>query len=114
MRQYIYIPRIHVASIQTPGCFAQFDKVTGKLTVWLTTQAPHAIRTVVALVAGHVGLSEEKIRIIAPDIGGGFGGEGAVHPGYVIALAASVLTGKPRKWGGEREEEHHADFFCRG
>src|SRR3989441_5264820 len=75
IRQDIYIPRIHVASIETPGCVAQFDKVTGKLTVWLTTQAPHAIRTVVALVAGHVGLSEEKIRIIAPDIGGGFGGK---------------------------------------
>src|SRR5436305_13047498 len=75
VRQDIYIPRIHVASIETPDCVAQFDKVTGKLTVWLTTQAPHAIRTVVALVAGHVGLSEERIRIIAPDIGGGFGGK---------------------------------------
>src|SRR2546427_9361709 len=90
IRQDIYIPRIHVASIETPGCVAQFDKVTGKLTVWLTTQAPHAIRTVVALVAGHVGLSEEKIRIIAPDIGGGFGGKGAGYPGFGIALAAPV------------------------
>ena len=40
----------------------------------MTTQAPHAIRTVLALVAGHVGLQEDKIRVISPDIGGGFGG----------------------------------------
>ena len=55
-----YIPRIHVASIETCGCVADFDRVNGKLTVYMTTQAPHAIRTVFALVAGHVGLSEER------------------------------------------------------
>src|SRR5262250_856340 len=66
--QDIYIPRIHVASIETCGCVAHFDKVNDKLTVWMTTQAPHAIRTVFALVAGHVGLAEHKIRIISPDI----------------------------------------------
>ncbi|NDF39975.1 MAG: carbon monoxide dehydrogenase, partial [Proteobacteria bacterium] len=70
VKQDIYIPRIHVASIETCGCVASFEKTEGKLTVWMTTQAPHAIRTVFALVAGHVGLSEEKIRIISPDIGG--------------------------------------------
>jgi carbon-monoxide dehydrogenase large subunit len=75
VKQRIYIPRIHVASIETCGCVASFNKTDGKLTVWMTTQAPHAIRTVFALVAGHVGLSEEKIRIISPDIGGGFGGK---------------------------------------
>src|SRR5204862_5895037 len=91
-------PRIHVASIETFGCVAHFDKVNDKLTVWMTTQAPHAIRTVFALVAGHVGLAEHKIRIISPDIGGGFGGKVPVYPGYVIAVAASVLTGKPVKW----------------
>jgi carbon-monoxide dehydrogenase large subunit len=64
VKEDIYIPRIHVSSIETCGCVAHFDKVKGKLTVWMTTQAPHAIRTVFALVAGHVGLSEEKIQII--------------------------------------------------
>src|SRR4029434_1503816 len=90
VKQDLYIPRIHVASIETCGCIADFDRVNGKLTVYMTTQAPHAIRTVFALVAGHVGLSEEKIRIISPDIGGGFGGKVPVYPGYVIAVAASV------------------------
>src|SRR5438874_6324156 len=113
VRQDIYIPRIHVASIETPGCVAQFDKVTGKLTVWLTTQAPHAVRTVVALVAGHVGLSEERIRIISPDIGGGFGGKVPVYPGYVIAIAVSFLLGKPIKWIEDRMENLQADSFAR-
>ena len=98
VKEKIYVPRIHVASIETCGCVADFNPVTGKLTVYLTTQAPHAVRTVIALVAGHVGLSEEKIRVISPDIGGGFGGKVPVYPGYVIAIAASVVIGKPVKW----------------
>jgi carbon-monoxide dehydrogenase large subunit len=113
VQQDIYLPRIHVASIETCGCVADFDRVTGKLTVYMTTQAPHAIRTVVALVAGHVGLSEEKIRIISPDIGGGFGGKVPVYPGYVIAIAASVVIGKPVKWIEDRMENLQADSFAR-
>jgi carbon-monoxide dehydrogenase large subunit len=113
VKQDIYIPRIHVASIETCGCVAHFDKVSDKLTVWMTTQAPHAIRTVFALVAGHVGLEEHKIRIISPDIGGGFGGKVPVYPGYVIAVAASVLTGKPVKWIEDRMENLQADSFAR-
>jgi len=113
VKQDIYIPRINVASIETCGCVAHFNKTDGKLTVWMTTQAPHAIRTVFALVAGHVGLSEEKIRIISPDIGGGFGGKVPVYPGYVIAVAASVLTGAPVKWIEDRMENLQAASFAR-
>jgi len=113
VEQNMYIPRIHVASIETCGCVASWDSVEGKLTLYMTTQAPHAIRTVLALVAGHVGLSEEKIRVISPDIGGGFGGKVPVYPGYVIAVAASVLTGKPIKWIEDRSENLQADSFAR-
>ncbi len=113
VKQSLYIPRIHVASIETCGCIADFDRVNGKLTVYMTTQAPHAIRTVFALVAGHVGLSEERIRIISPDIGGGFGGKVPVYPGYVIATAASVVIGKPVKWIEDRMENLQADSFAR-
>ena len=113
VREKMHIPRIHVASIETCGCVADFDSVTGSLTVYMTTQAPHAIRTVVALVAGHVGLSEEKIRVISPDIGGGFGGKVPVYPGYVIAIAASVVIGKPVKWIEDRSENLQADSFAR-
>jgi len=113
VKQDLYIPRIHVASIETCGCIADFDRAQGKLTVYMTTQAPHAIRTVFALVAGHVGLSEEKIRIVSPDIGGGFGGKVPVYPGYVIAVAASVVLGKPVKWIEDRMENLQADSFAR-
>src|SRR6202049_2297168 len=113
IEQDIYIPRIHVASIETCGCVADFDRAMGHLTVYMTTQAPHAIRTVFALVAGHVGLSEEKIRIVSPDIGGGFGGKVPVYPGYVIAVAASVVLGKPVKWIEDRMENLQADSFAR-
>src|SRR5437764_1500729 len=113
VKQDLYIPRIHVASIETCGCVADFDRAMGKLTVYMTTQAPHAIRTVFALVAGHVGLSEEKIRIVSPDLGGGFGGKVPVYPGYVIAVAASVVIGKPIKWVEDRMENLQADSFAR-
>jgi carbon-monoxide dehydrogenase large subunit len=104
VKERIYLPRIHVASIETCGCVASYDKVTEKLTVYLTSQAPHAIRTIIALVAGHIGLSEEKIRVIAPDIGGGFGGKVPIYPSYVVAIAASFLIGKPVKWIEDRSE----------
>src|SRR5579871_3672083 len=116
VKEHIYLPRIHVSSIETCGCVASFDRVSGKLTVWMTTQAPHAIRTVFSLVtaASAVGqIPEHKIRIISPDIGGGFGGKVPVYPGYVIATAASVLTGHPVKWIEDRSENLQADSFAR-
>lgn len=104
VKERIHLPRIHVASIETCGVVASYDKDTEKMLIYLTSQAPHAIRTVVALVAGHVGLSEEKIRIISPDIGGGFGGKVPVYPAYVVAIAATFLIGKPVKWIEDRSE----------
>ena len=81
--------------------------------MYMTSQAPHAIRTVVALIAGHLGLFEHKIRVISPDLGGGFGGKVPVYPGYVCAIAASVVTGKPIKWIEDRSENLQADSFGR-
>ena len=108
--QDIYIPRIHVASIETCGCVASFDRVSGKLTVWMTTQAPHAIRTVFSLVSK---IPEHKIRVISPDIGGGFGGKVPVYPGYVCAVVAALTTGRPVKWIEDRSENLQADSFAR-
>ena len=113
VKENMYIPRIHVCSIETCGCIADYDKVNNHLTVYMTTQAPHAIRTVFALVTAHIGLSEEKIRIISPDIGGGFGGKVPIYPGYVIAVAASFVIGKPIKWIEDRMENLQADSFAR-
>ncbi|HYM40328.1 MAG TPA: aerobic carbon-monoxide dehydrogenase large subunit, partial [Thermoplasmata archaeon] len=110
VQEKFYIPRIHVCSIETCGCVAQFDRAMGKLTVWMTTQAPHAIRTVFAIVSG---LPEHKIRIISPDIGGGFGGKVPVYPGYVLAVVAALKTGHPVKWVEDRSENIQSDSFAR-
>ncbi|HTP08709.1 MAG TPA: aerobic carbon-monoxide dehydrogenase large subunit [Anaerolineae bacterium] len=113
VKENIYIPRIHVSSIETCGCVAQWNSIEGHLTLYMTTQAPHAIRTVVALITAHLGLSEEKIRIISPDIGGDFGGKVPAYPGYVIAVAASIVTGVPVKWIEDRTGNLAADSFAR-
>jgi len=108
--QHMHIPRIHVASIETCGMVADFDNVEGHLTMYMTSQAPHAHRTVFALVSG---IPEHKIRIISPDIGGGFGGKVPVYPGYVCCAVASIVTGKPVKWIEDRSENLQADSFAR-
>ena len=115
VKEHIYIPRIHVASIETCGCVADWDPIRSQLTLHMTSQAPHAIRTVVALVAAGAGLpiSEQNIRVKTHDIGGGFGGKVPVYPGYVLAVAASFLIGKPVKWIEDRSENLQADSFAR-
>ena len=78
--QEVMYPRVHPAPMETCGSVAFLDKVTGQLTLYTTSQAPHAHRTVYAMVAG---LPEHKIRVISPDIGGGFGNKVGIYPGYV-------------------------------
>jgi len=86
------------------------DKVTGKLTIWTTTQAPHAHRTLYALVAG---LPEHKIQVISPDIGGGFGNKVGIYPGYVCSVVGSIVTGAPVKWVEDRSENLMSTSFAR-
>src|SRR5258707_68311 len=106
----ILYPRVHPSPLETCGAVADFDKVSGKLTIHSTTQAPHAHRTVYALVAG---LPEHKIRVISPDIGGGFGNKVPVYPGYVCAAVGSIVTGKPVKWMEDRSENLMSTTFAR-
>ena len=108
--QQMLYPRVHPAPLETDGAVADFDKVTGKLTIWCTTQAPHAHRTIYALVAG---LPEHKIRVISPDIGGGFGGKVGIYPGYVCAIVGSIVTGRPVKWVEDRSENLMTAAFAR-
>ncbi|MFT5267631.1 MAG: carbon-monoxide dehydrogenase large subunit [Acidimicrobiales bacterium] len=108
--QEIIYPRVHPAPMETCGCVADMERVSGKLTLWATTQAPHAHRTVYALVAG---IPEHKIRVIAPDIGGGFGNKVPIYPGYVCSIVASLLIGKPVKWMEDRTENLVSTGFAR-
>ncbi len=110
VKQDMFYPRVHPAPMETCGCVAQVDPIDGQLTLWATTQAPHAHRTVYALVAG---LPEHKIRVIAPDIGGGFGNKVGVYPGYVCTIVAALVTGKPVKWMEDRSENLMSTSFAR-
>jgi carbon-monoxide dehydrogenase large subunit len=110
VRLTTHYPRSHPAPLETCGIVADVDPATGKATLYMTSQAPHAIRTVFALVAG---LPEHQIRVVAPDIGGGFGNKVPVYPGYVVATAASLLLGHPVKWVEDRNENLISTGFAR-
>jgi len=110
VRLHTFYPRCHPAPLETCGCVADVSSVTGKAVIYMTSQAPHAIRTVFALVTG---LPEQNIRIVSPDIGGGFGNKVPVYPGYVVATAASLLIGRPVKWVEDRSENLISTGFAR-
>ncbi|WP_430782700.1 aerobic carbon-monoxide dehydrogenase large subunit [Actinoplanes sp. G11-F43] len=110
VKEDIVYPRVHPAPMETCGSVADFDPVEGKLKLWSTTQAPHAHRTLYAIVAG---LPEHKIQVIAPDIGGGFGNKVPIYPGYVLSIVGSIVTGKPVKWMEDRSENLISTGFAR-
>src|SRR5229473_571771 len=110
VRLHTFYPRCHPAPLETCGCIADVNPATGKATIYMTSQAPHAIRTVFALVTG---LPEQNIRVVSPDIGGGFGNKVPVYPGYVVATAASLLIGRPVKWVEDRTENLISTGFAR-
>jgi carbon-monoxide dehydrogenase large subunit len=108
--QDVLYPRVHPAPLETCGIVADHDPVTDKLTVWVTSQAPHAHRTLLALVTG---LAEHRIRVISPDVGGGFGNKVPIYPAYVCAVVGSMVTGLPVKWVEDRSENLMATAFAR-
>ena len=110
VEQEMVFPRSHPAPMETCGAVAEFDRISGKLTLWATTQAPHAHRT---LYAGILGMDEHKIRVVSPDVGGGFGNKVPVYPGYVCAAVAAMNTGRPVKWMEDRSENLMSTGFSR-
>jgi aerobic carbon-monoxide dehydrogenase large subunit len=108
--QDMLYPRVHPCPLETCGSVASYDAVRGDLTVWITSQAPHVVRTVVGLLSS---IPESKIRIISPDIGGGFGNKVGVYPGYVTAIVASIVLGRPVKWIESRNENLTTTAFAR-
>jgi carbon-monoxide dehydrogenase large subunit len=110
VQQEIVFPRVHPAPLETCGAVADYDRIDDRLTLWSTTQAPHAHRT---LLARFTGIEEHRIRVIAPDIGGGFGNKVPIYPGYVCAIVGSMVTGRPVKWVEDRTENLLASGFAR-
>jgi carbon-monoxide dehydrogenase large subunit len=77
------------------------DPTGEQLTMWSSTQVPHILKTMAALT---LGLPEHKVRVIAPDVGGGFGGKLQVTPEEILALLVARRMGKPVKWTETRSE----------
>jgi carbon-monoxide dehydrogenase large subunit len=108
--QDMMYPRVHPCPLETCGCVASFDPIKGDLTTYITSQAPHVVRTVVSMLSG---IPESKVRIISPDIGGGFGNKVGIYPGYVCAIVASIVLGRPVKWIEDRIENLSSTAFAR-
>ncbi|MGH8829859.1 MAG: aerobic carbon-monoxide dehydrogenase large subunit [Polaromonas sp.] len=110
VKQDMLYPRVHPCPLETCGCVASFDKARGDLTVYITSQAPHVVRTVVGMLSS---IPESKIRVVSPDIGGGFGNKVGIYPGYVTAIVASIVLGRPVKWIESRQENLTTTAFAR-
>ena len=109
VKQRIWFQRCHPAPLETCGCVAHFDTM-GRLQFYVTSQAPHVYRTALSLVTG---IPEDKIHVISPDIGGGFGNKVPVYPGYVCAVVGALKLGRPVKWIESRTENLTSTGFAR-
>src|SRR5581483_6684450 len=98
----VAFPRLAPAPLEPRGVVASYDRGTGDLTLWATTQSPNRVRAIVALA---LEMSDANVRVIAPDMGGGFGSRGAVYPEYIVAAWASRLLGQPVRWVATRSED---------
>ena len=110
VKEEIFYQRVHPCPLEPCGCVASMDPVRGELTLYGTFQAPHVVRTVVSLIAG---LPEHKIRVVAPDIGGGFGNKVGAYPGYVCATVGTIVLGRPVKWMETRIDNLSTTAFAR-
>jgi len=99
------VPRVAPLPIEPRGVLAVPQAADGRFTVWTASQVPYSVRTA---VAGALGMGEESIRVIAPDVGGGFGGKGHVYPEDVLIPAVARRLGRPVKWVETRTEHFTA------
>jgi aerobic carbon-monoxide dehydrogenase large subunit len=102
------------AAMEGRGCLADWRAARpgdpGELTIWSSTQIPHGLRTRLAVI---LGLPENKIRAIAPDVGGGFGNKVDIAPEEVAASIVAMRLGRPVKWIETRSENFQAAAHAR-
>jgi carbon-monoxide dehydrogenase large subunit len=98
-------------AIEPRAALAEYDAGTDQLTLWNTTQNPHVSRLVIAAFVGMA--PEHKLRVIAPDVGGGFGSKIFIYPEEVVCLWASRKTRRPVKWVADRTESFLTDAHGR-
>ena len=98
-------------AIEPRAAIAEYDSGTDSFTLWNTTQNPHVARLVIAAFVGVA--PEHKLRVIAPDVGGGFGSKIFIYPEEVVSLWASKRIGRPVKWVAQRSESFLTDAHGR-
>jgi CO/xanthine dehydrogenase Mo-binding subunit len=98
---HLVFPRIAGMPIEPRGVMATPPAHDGGITVWTLTQVPFAVR---AAIARALAMSEERVRVRAPDVGGGFGIKGHVYPEDVLVPAVARRLGRPVKWIETRRE----------
>jgi carbon-monoxide dehydrogenase large subunit len=101
VKQRLINQRLAPVSIETRGIVAQYNKASGELTIWSSTQTPHLTKHHVAEM---LGLPEHNVRVVAPDVGGGFGSKLNILPEDFIVPLMAVVTGRPVKWIESRTE----------
>ncbi|HKF00146.1 MAG TPA: xanthine dehydrogenase family protein molybdopterin-binding subunit [Actinomycetes bacterium] len=111
VRERYLQPRLVPNAIEPRAVLVQPSPYQGEYTLWTTTQVPHFVRLFMAVVCG---LSEPKIRVIAPTVGGGFGSKLNVYAEEAIALTAARRLGRPVKWVEERSEAYQSTIQGRG
>jgi carbon-monoxide dehydrogenase large subunit len=97
--------RLIPTAMETRAALAQYVPATGELTLWNTTQNPHIVRFACSVVTG---IPEDRLRVIAPEVGGGFGSKIAQYPGEFLAVFCSKKLGRPVKWTESRTENYQA------
>ena len=102
--------RLIPVAIEPRGVLAQSLNATGELTLWSATQVPHILRVT---LSGVLGMPEAKLRVIAPDVGGGFGSKLNVYAEEALALVLARRLGRPIKWTEERTEGFQATIHGR-
>src|SRR5256884_1876289 len=98
-------------AIEPRAAIADYDAGNDALTLWNTTQNPHVARLVIAAFVGMA--PEHKLRVIAPDVGGGFGSKIFIYPEEVVCLWAARKVGRPVKWVSDRSEAFLTDAHGR-
>ena len=111
VRERFVIPRYVGMPIETRGVVAQWDPRDGSLTTWNSTQVVHFVQQ--GLVAA-LGLPPHKIRVVAPDVGGGFGTKANGYPEDLLIPAAAIATRRPVKWTEDRREHMMGSAHARG
>lgn len=99
--------RLSAVPLEGRACLAEWDDRDQRLTLWTSTQVPHLVRTT---VAGLLRLPEHRLRVIAPDVGGGFGQKCVVAREEALTCVAARRLGAPVKWVEDRQESLVAGF----